>query len=150
VRVLHRVAHGGEQIEALINQDRASFTKMAYDLYDSVLPTLQAIEAAALLLQVAHPSVAAGVAQHSSYREDPWGRLARAPDHLGGVGALAREAVRHLARELLPELLHKALVDRVVFRHQHPWARAIPMDHPDSGYCLPARSCVVRRVRLGV
>jgi len=31
----------------------------------------------ALLLQVAHPSVAAGVAQHSGYREDPWGRLTR-------------------------------------------------------------------------
>ncbi len=31
----------------------------------------------ALLLQVAHPSVAAGVAQHSHYRADPWGRLAR-------------------------------------------------------------------------
>ena len=34
-----------EHIEALINQDRASFTRMAHDLYDSVLPALQAIEA---------------------------------------------------------------------------------------------------------
>lgn len=34
----------------------------------------------ALLLQVAHPSVAAGVAQHSGYREDPWGRLTRTLD----------------------------------------------------------------------
>ncbi len=34
----------------------------------------------ALLLQVAHPSVAAGVAQHSRYREDPWGRLTRTLD----------------------------------------------------------------------
>ena len=40
-----RVAIPTDQIEALINQDRASFTKMAHDLYDSVLPTLQAIEA---------------------------------------------------------------------------------------------------------
>jgi len=30
----------------------------------------------ALLLQIAHPAVAAGVADHSSFREDPWGRLA--------------------------------------------------------------------------
>src|SRR5919108_4071395 len=30
----------------------------------------------ALLLQVAHPLVAAGVAEHSDYREDPWKRLA--------------------------------------------------------------------------
>jgi uncharacterized protein (DUF2236 family) len=34
----------------------------------------------ALLLQVAHPRVAAGVAQHSNYREDPWGRLYRTLD----------------------------------------------------------------------
>lgn len=34
-----------DQVEALINQDRAGFTKMAYDLHDSVLPVLQAIEA---------------------------------------------------------------------------------------------------------
>ena len=32
---------------------------------------------AALLLQVAHPSVAAGVSQHSGYAADPFGRLER-------------------------------------------------------------------------
>jgi uncharacterized protein (DUF2236 family) len=31
----------------------------------------------ALILQVAHPKVAAGVAEFSSFREDPWGRLYR-------------------------------------------------------------------------
>jgi len=31
----------------------------------------------ALILQVAHPKVAAGVAEFSGYREDPWGRLYR-------------------------------------------------------------------------
>jgi uncharacterized protein (DUF2236 family) len=34
----------------------------------------------ALLLQVAHPSVAAGVVQHSDYDADPWGRLYRTLD----------------------------------------------------------------------
>lgn len=34
----------------------------------------------ALILQVAHPLVAAGVAEHSNYREDPWGRLYRTLD----------------------------------------------------------------------
>src|SRR6478735_4277931 len=29
----------------------------------------------ALLLQLAHPSVAAGVAEHSDFQADPWGRL---------------------------------------------------------------------------
>jgi uncharacterized protein (DUF2236 family) len=35
---------------------------------------------AALILQAAHPLVAAGVAEHSNYREDPWGRLYRTLD----------------------------------------------------------------------
>ena len=34
----------------------------------------------ALLLQVAHPKVAAGVEQHSSYASDPWARLFRTVD----------------------------------------------------------------------
>jgi uncharacterized protein (DUF2236 family) len=34
----------------------------------------------ALILQVAHPLVAAGVSQHSDYRQDPWGRLYRTLD----------------------------------------------------------------------
>jgi uncharacterized protein (DUF2236 family) len=34
----------------------------------------------ALLMQVAHPGVGAGVAQHSSYASDPWGRLFRTVD----------------------------------------------------------------------
>jgi uncharacterized protein (DUF2236 family) len=54
----------------------------------------------ALLLQVAHPSVAAGVAQHSSYREDPWGRLSRTLDVtrriVFGDSETAAEAARHL------------------------------------------------------
>ncbi len=40
-----RIAIPPDQIEAMINEDRAAFTKMAYDLYDSTLPVLQAIDA---------------------------------------------------------------------------------------------------------
>jgi uncharacterized protein (DUF2236 family) len=36
----------------------------------------------ALLLQVAHPTVAAGVREHSTYRADPWTRLERTLDSL--------------------------------------------------------------------
>jgi uncharacterized protein (DUF2236 family) len=36
----------------------------------------------ALLLQVAHPTVAAGVREHSTYRSDPWTRLERTLDSL--------------------------------------------------------------------
>ena len=34
----------------------------------------------AIILQLAHPLVAAGVAQHSNYREEPWARLYRTLD----------------------------------------------------------------------
>ena len=39
----------------------------------------------ALLLQVTHPSVGAGVTQHSNFREDPWGRLLRTLDYTTAV-----------------------------------------------------------------
>lgn len=38
-----------------------------------------------LVLQVAHPAVAAGVSQFSDYLEDPWGRLQRTIDLYSGV-----------------------------------------------------------------
>ncbi|HMJ02466.1 MAG TPA: oxygenase MpaB family protein [Conexibacter sp.] len=54
----------------------------------------------ALLLQVAHPSVGAGVEQHSGYREDPWGRLFRTLDVTGrivfGDSATVERASRRL------------------------------------------------------
>lgn len=40
-----RVELPPDQIEALINQDRANFTKLAHGLYDSVVPAMKAIEA---------------------------------------------------------------------------------------------------------
>lgn len=52
-----------------------------------------------LVLQVAHPVVAAGVREHSDYTEDPWTRLARTAASLsiyvyGGPAAAASEARR--------------------------------------------------------
>jgi uncharacterized protein (DUF2236 family) len=35
----------------------------------------------ALLLQVSHPTVGAGVSEHSSFQSDPWGRLLRTLDY---------------------------------------------------------------------
>jgi uncharacterized protein (DUF2236 family) len=56
----------------------------------------------ALLLQVAHPLVAAGVAQHSNYREDPFGRLYRTLDTVTtivfGSTPEAKEAAARLHR----------------------------------------------------
>ena len=53
----------------------------------------------ALLLQVAHPRVAAGVEQHSDYATDPWGRLYRTLDTtykvvFGDAKTSARAAAR--------------------------------------------------------
>jgi uncharacterized protein (DUF2236 family) len=56
----------------------------------------------ALILQVAHPLVAAGVAEHSNYREDPWGRLYRTLDlttrAVFGDTRTAAEAAARLGR----------------------------------------------------
>ena len=58
--------------------------------------------AAALLLQVAHPLVAAGVARHSDFRRDPFGRLMRTVDTtlaiVFGRTDDARRALRRIDR----------------------------------------------------
>jgi uncharacterized protein (DUF2236 family) len=57
---------------------------------------------ASLLLQVAHPLIAAGVAQHSDFRADPFGRLRRTLrttlDLVFGDGPTAERAVARLNR----------------------------------------------------
>ncbi|HKZ70920.1 MAG TPA: oxygenase MpaB family protein [Anaerolineales bacterium] len=53
----------------------------------------------ALLLELAHPMVAAGVAQHSNYRGDPFGRLYRTMRTMTEImftdAATAKEGLRH-------------------------------------------------------
>lgn len=55
---------------------------------------------AALLLQIGHPLVAEGVAQHSTFEDDPWSRLhgtiATTMDLVFGAGHRAERAVRRL------------------------------------------------------
>ena len=55
---------------------------------------------AALLLQSLHPSAMAGVAGHSGYKGDPWGRLQRTSHYLAvttfGTVADAEEAIAHV------------------------------------------------------
>jgi uncharacterized protein (DUF2236 family) len=53
----------------------------------------------ALLLQVSHPTVGAGVSEHSRFREDPWGRLFRTLDYsctmvYGGERAAGEMGIR--------------------------------------------------------
>lgn len=54
----------------------------------------------ALLLQVAHPRVGAGVEQHSNYREDPWGRLYRTLDTTTRIVFGDSETAERAARRL--------------------------------------------------
>jgi len=54
----------------------------------------------ALLLQSLHPLAMAGVAQHSDYRNDPWGRLQRTADFLAtttfGPAELAEQTIERI------------------------------------------------------
>lgn len=56
----------------------------------------------ALLLQALHPLAMAGVAQHSTFREDPWGRLLRTAEFVGattfGTTSEARRAAARVRR----------------------------------------------------
>jgi uncharacterized protein (DUF2236 family) len=61
----------------------------------------------ALLLQAVHPLAMAGVAQHSGFRSDPWGRLFRTASYVGTVtygttadAARAAARVRHVHHRL--------------------------------------------------
>jgi uncharacterized protein (DUF2236 family) len=54
----------------------------------------------ALLLQVAHPLVAAGVAQHSDYQSDPWARLARTLDVMFKMAFADRAVSRRQSKTL--------------------------------------------------
>ena len=62
----------------------------------------------ALLLQVAHPKVAAGVEQHSTYVSDPWGRLFRTVDVMAKL-TFAAPAVSQAQAELLSRM-HRRVV----------------------------------------
>src|SRR3954466_9263441 len=62
---------------------------------------------AALLLQVAHPTVAAGVREHSNFQRDPWGRLLRTLDHTNLLLYGGPEAARATGERLRE--MHKSI-----------------------------------------
>jgi uncharacterized protein (DUF2236 family) len=96
----------------------------------------------ALVLQVAHPTVAAGVRQHSNYATDPWGRLLRTLDYVylmtyGGpqtasvTGRRLREMHKRI-RGVAPDgsryyalepgafaWVHGTLIDAIIAAHLH-------------------------------
>jgi uncharacterized protein (DUF2236 family) len=76
----------------------------------------------ALLLQVAHPLVAAGVADHSDYERDPWRRLARTLDVMMKMafGAPAESARRARALERRHRAVTGTSPDGVPYRAGDP------------------------------
>src|SRR2546430_14887316 len=110
----------------------------------------------ALVLQVAHPTVAAGVREHSNYATDPWGRLFRTLDYVhvmvyGGPRAAAETGrrLREMHREikgvapdgrryhaLEPEAfawVHATLFDAIVAGHER-FARPLRPDQTERLY----------------
>jgi uncharacterized protein (DUF2236 family) len=65
----------------------------------------------ALLLEIAHPLVAAGVAEHSSYRSDPYGRLQRTLEAMTAIVFRDRAAALAAARGV--ERAHRRVTGRL-------------------------------------
>src|SRR3954469_24863750 len=61
----------------------------------------------ALMLQVAHPTVGAGVAEHSNFREEPWGRLLRTLDFVHGSIYGGPQLASHIGRRV--RAMHKTI-----------------------------------------
>ena len=88
----------------------------------------------ALLLQTLHPQAMAGVAEHSDYRSDPWGRLHRTGDFVAattfGTTAQAESAIGRVRR------VHERVVgigpDGLPYRASDPhllaWVHATEVD----------------------
>jgi uncharacterized protein (DUF2236 family) len=77
---------------------------------------------ASLLLQLLHPEVMAGVAQHSRYQEDPLGRLARTASFVGTTTfGSARDAATVIERvRAVHRQVHGVSTDGVAYRADDP------------------------------
>lgn len=103
----------------------------------------------ALMLQVAHPTVGAGVGEHSSFAADPWGRLLRTLDYVNGTvyggphlaGAIGRRvrAMHTQIKGLRPDgtryhalepgayaWVHATLASAIIESHRHFGRRLHP------------------------
>lgn len=119
----------------------------------------------ALLLQSLHPLAMAGVAQHSDYRGDPWGRLQRTSTFLAvttfGTASDAQRAVdrvRGIHRRVqgiapdgtpyraddphLLEWVHIAEVDSFLLAHQRYGAAPLDQDGRDAYVADTARTAL--------
>ncbi|MDY7100922.1 MAG: oxygenase MpaB family protein, partial [Actinomycetota bacterium] len=88
----------------------------------------------ALLLQTLHPLAMAGVAEHSDYRNDPWGRLRRTSQFVGattyGGAAEAERAIETVIRvhERVRGVAPNGLPYRASDPHLITWVHATEVD----------------------
>jgi uncharacterized protein (DUF2236 family) len=132
----NRVLPSAEEVPALVPAPGSIVWRYAGDA------RLLTTAGYALLLQVAHPTVGAGVAEHSDFKADPWGRLFRTLDYTyamvyggprlaGEIGARVREMHKRIKgtkpngeryHALEPEAyawVHATLCEAIITGHRH-------------------------------
>lgn len=100
----------------------------------------------ALLLQALHPLAMAGVAQHSDFRQDPWGRLFRTADYIGVTTFGTTEQARRAAARVRG--IHRDLAGI-----EPETGQAYRVDDPDLlrwVHCVEAESFLTTAVRCGL
>jgi uncharacterized protein (DUF2236 family) len=124
----------------------------------------------ALLLQVSHPTVGAGVSDHSEFKADPWGRLFRTldfsysmvyggPELAADIGRRVFELHKYIKGEkpdgepyhaLEPDAyawVHATLVESIITGHRH-FGRRLRHDEVERFYAQWRRSGRLVGVRL--
>ena len=99
----------------------------------------------ALLLQVSHPTVGAGVSEHSQFQRDPWGRLLRTLDYTYTLVYGGPQAAGEMGRRLRAFHRHIRGVDRHGRRY-----RALEPDAYAWVHATLAESIVRAHERFGV
>jgi uncharacterized protein (DUF2236 family) len=94
----------------------------------------------ALLMQVAHPLVAAGVADHSGFTEDPWRRLARTMQAVYAVVYGTREQAERIRRGVAAAHGH---VRGALREHVGPFAAGTPYAADDPALTLWVHATLV-------
>jgi uncharacterized protein (DUF2236 family) len=145
-----------EEIPALVAKPGSALWRYGGDV------RLIGTGAYAILLQVGHPTVGAGVSEHSDFRADPWGRLLRTLDYsyvmtyggpvlAGKMGKRIREMHKHIKgvrpdgeryHALEPEAyawVHATLAHSIVRGHEL-LGRPIPVSEIEEFYAEWRRS----------
>jgi uncharacterized protein (DUF2236 family) len=102
----------------------------------------------ALLLQVSHPTVGAGVSEHSQFQSDPWGRLLRTLDYTYTMVYGGPQAAGEMGRRI--RSFHKQISGRTPDGQRY---HALGSRHARRGYRRRARSvwpAVYRRAARAV